>query len=613
MPAGPFALNGRKEVPVLELKNRRDMDPENQWDLTDIFPNQESWEKAYAEAEAGISAISSLRGTLMKSPVKLKEGLDRIYWLNEKIERVYIYAMLQKNGDNGDPDYQAMESRAVSLYAKYSSAVSFVEPEILQIDEKRLAEYRDMPELKNYRHMLDNLNRQRAHTLDARGEQMLAGLAEAAQTPDNVFTMLESVDMTFPPIRGEDGTETALTHGNYNVFLRSPDRDVRRSAYETYFGEFRRYLNTFAAAYSGSVHFDCYFARERGYAGACEAALSASNVPVSVYDTLTESVHAGLGTMRRYLDLRKQVLGLEELHMYDLYCPLVEDVRYRLSLEECEDLVRSATAPLGPVYREHLEHAFRDRWMDIYENKGKTTGAFSCGVYGVHPYVLLNFQGELEDAFTMVHELGHSMHSAFSSEAQTYANHDYRILVAEVASTVNEVLLTKYLLSEEKDPSRRAYLLNHFLEGFRTTVFRQTLFAEFERKTHEMAEKGEPLTAQTMNRVYRDLNLLYYDGCTVDELQDIEWARIPHFYNAFYVYQYATGFSSAVAIADRILKTGDPEPYLAFLRTGGSDYPLEELKLAGVDLTEPDTVRNAMQVFSETLDAFADTISQLGK
>ena len=440
---------------------------------------------------------------------------------------------------------------------------------------------------------------------------MLAQLSDAAQTPDNSFTMLESVDMTFPAITDEAGNEVTLTHGNFGVYRESTDQRVRRESFEKYFGEFKRYINTFAAMYAGSVKFDTFFASVRGHKSACEAALFSNNVPISVYDSLVEAIHSRLGTMRQYLELRKRVLGLDALNMYDLYNPMLESVEFKVTYEESKALVKEALKPLGEEYGKLLDKAYAEHWMDVYENKGKTTGAFSCGVHGVHPYVLLNFTDTLDDAFTMAHELGHAMHSYKSSETQDYANHDYRILVAEVASTVNEVLLTKHLLKTETDKKRRAYILNHFLEGFRTTVFRQTLFAEFERKAHEMEQAGEPLTAQSLNKVYRDLNELYYEGAVVNDLMEIEWARIPHFYNAFYVYQYATGFSSAVAIANRILTTGDPSDYLRFLTLGGSDYPLAELKVAGVDLTKPDAVLSALDVFQASLDELEALLKEI--
>ena len=457
------------------------------------------------------------------------------------------------------------------------------------------------PALKTYRHALEDTDRMRKYTLDRHSEEMLAMLSDAAGGTSDAFKMLESVDMTFPEIKDGNGETVTLTHGNFGVFRESGDARVRKESFEAYFGEFKRYINTFAAMYAGSVKMDNYYTRVRGYDSSCERALFADNAPVSVYDKLIEAVHSGLPTMRRYLELRRRVLGLKELNMYDLYCPIVADVDMKIPYADAQKLVKEATKPLGEEYGKLLDRAFSERWIDVYENKGKTTGAYSCGVYGAHPYVLLNYSDKLDDAFTLAHELGHSMHSWFSDTTQDFANHDYRIMVAEVASTVNEVLLSKYLLQTETDPKKRAYILNHFLEGFRTTVFRQTLFAEFERQAHDAEMNGTPLTAETLNGIYRKLNELYYAGAVINELQDIEWARIPHFYNAFYVYKYATGFSSAVAIADRILNHNGAADYLRFLSTGGSDYPLEELKIAGVDLTKPDAVAGALKEFDNAL------------
>ena len=595
----------------MELKNRKDMNPEFMWDFTHIFPTKEAWEAAYKEAEAMTAGLAAYEGTLGESAAALKKALDAVNAAGEKLERVYLYAMLHKSGDNGDPEYQAMEARCVTLLVSYQMTTAFLTPEILSIPEETLASCMKEEGLATYRHMIEDMCRARAHTLDAARERMLAQLSDVAQTPDNSFTMLESVDMTFPTITDEEGREVTLTHGNFGVYRESSDQRVRRESFEKYFGEFKRYINTFAAMYAGSVKFDTFFASVRGHKSACEAALFSNNVPVSVYDSLVEAIHSRLGTMRQYLALRKRVLGLEELNMYDLYNPMLDSVEFKVTYEESKALVKEALKPLGEEYGKLLDKAYAEHWMDVYENKGKTTGAFSCGVHGVHPYVLLNFTDTLDDAFTMAHELGHAMHSYKSSEAQDYANHDYRILVAEVASTVNEVLLTKYLLKTETDKKRRAYILNHFLEGFRTTVFRQTLFAEFERKAHEMEQAGEPLTAQSLNKVYRELNELYYEGAIVNDLMEIEWARIPHFYNAFYVYQYATGFSSAVAIANRILETGDASDYLRFLSLGGSDYPLEELKVAGVDLTKPEAVLSALDVFQSSLDELEALLKEI--
>lgn len=578
------------------------------WDFSDMYADDSAWESAYTAAEEAVEELRTVEGTLGSSVDTMRRGLDRIFAVAEQVQRVFLYAMLRKNVDNGDPVYQAMHARAVNLEVKFATVCAFLDPEILSIDSTRLAEMMDAPELATYRHMLEDTDRQRAHTKDAETERMLAMLSDAAQTPSDCFDMLESVDMTFPDVTDEAGNKAPLTHGNFGVFRESADPRVRREAFETYFGAFKKLENTFAALYAGNVKLDNFYTQVRGYASACERALFSSNAPVGVYDRLIDAIHEGLPIMRRYLDLRRRVLGLDELNMYDLYCPMVEGVEMKIPFEEAKELVRQATKPLGEAYQRLLDRAFSERWIDVYENKGKTTGAYSCGVHGVHPYVLLNYTDTLDDVFTLAHELGHAMHSYLSSEKQDFPNHSYRILVAEVASTVNEVLLTRYLLSVERDPRRRAYLLNHFLEGFRTTVFRQTLFAEFERKAHDMQASGEPLTAESLSKLYRGLNELYYEGAVVNELQDIEWARIPHFYNAFYVYQYATGFCSAVAIARRILEEGGADDYLRFLSTGGSDYPLEELKITGVDLTKPDTVASALAEFDRSLSELEELL-----
>lgn len=585
----------------MALQTRAEAKKEFTWNFSDIFADDAAWEAAYKKAAEEVEKIPALAGTLGKSVAGMKAAMDLITGVSQQVELLYVYSMLRMNVDNGDPTYQAMNGRATNLYVRLSTVAAFVGPEILSIDEKKLAEMMADPALKTYRHALEDTDRMRKYTLDRHSEEMLAMLSDAAGGTSDAFKMLESVDMTFPEIKDGNGETVTLTHGNFGVFRESGDARVRKESFEAYFGEFKRYINTFAAMYAGSVKMDNYYTRVRGYDSSCERALFADNVSVSVYDSLVEAVHAGLPTMRRYLELRRRVLGLKELNMYDLYCPIVADVDMKIPYADVQKLVKEATKPLGEEYGKLLDRAFSERWIDVYENKGKTTGAYSCGVYGVHPYVLLNYSDKLDDAFTLAHELGHSMHSWFSDTTQDFANHDYRIMVAEVASTVNEVLLSKYLLQTETDPKKRAYILNHFLEGFRTTVFRQTLFAEFERQAHDAEMNGTPLTAETLNGIYRKLNELYYEGAVINELQDIEWARIPHFYNAFYVYKYATGFSSAVAIADRILNHNGAADYLRFLSTGGSDYPLEELKIAGVDLTKPDAVAGALKEFDNAL------------
>lgn len=585
-----------------QLKERKDVDARYTWDFTDLFPSDEAWEQELQSLRTEVENFAELKGTLGQSAGSLKAGLDRYYDLQKRLKTAFVYAMFHASTDNGDPKHQRMQGLAQQLLAKAQQAASFLDPEILAIEPETLADYMAQPELALYRHHIEDITRARAHTLPAEQEALLSQFAEVSGSPDQVFTMLSNVDIEYEDVLDENGKPSPLSNGNFGVYRESKNQAVRKDAFEKLHGAYQKHINTIASNYTGQVRFDNAYARIRGYNSACEAALFAANVPVSVYDSLVEAIHGALPTMRRYLELRKKVLGLEELNMYDLYVPMVDEIEYPMPFEEGKKLVKKALAPLGERYAQLLDEAFANRWIDVYENKGKTSGAYSCGVYGVHSFVLLNYTDTLDDAFTLAHELGHAMHSYFSNEAQEYANSNYFITVAEVASTVNEVLLTKYLLATETDPKRRAYILNHFLEGFRTTVFRQTLFAEFERKAHELDQNGTPLTAEVLNGIYHDLNALYYDGATVNPLQDVEWARIPHFYSAFYVYQYATGFCSAVAIANDILTTGDASRYLKFLTTGGSDYPLEELKIAGVDLTKPDTVASAMKVFSDSLD-----------
>ena len=593
----------------MELKNRVDMDPRFTWDLSSIYESDEAWEKALKAAAENVRRIAELPGTLSGSVESLKAGLDTICAAMEQMDRLYCYAYLRKSGDNGDPKSQEMEARCINQMTAFQSAVSFLNPEILSIDTQKLNAFMADERMATYRHMVEDICRARSHTLDAAQEKLLAMMGDAAQTPSNVFDMFESVDMTFEPVIDENGEEQPLTHGTMSVYRESRSRDVRRDAFVKYARAFEKYINTLAAMYAGSVKFDCYYADVRGYASACESALFGNNVPVALYDGLVDAVSEGLGSMKRYLELRRRVLGLDELHMYDLYVPMVDEVEFDMPYEKACELVREALKPLGAEYCRLLDRAFDERWIDVYENRGKTTGAYSLGVYGAHPYVLLNYTNTLDDAFTLAHELGHAMHSFYSDAAQDYVNHDYSIFVAEVASTVNEVLLTRHLLKVETDPRRRAYILNHFLEGFRTTVFRQTQFAEFERKAHDMYQTGIPLTAQSLNETYRALNAKYYEGVALDDYTDAEWARIPHFYNAFYVYQYATGFCSAVAIADRILNHGGAADYLRFLTTGGSDYPINELKIAGVDLTRPEPVKSAIRMFDDSVTEFEQALN----
>lgn len=587
-------------------QNRRDMSPEYMWNLGDIFADKAAWEDAMQKAEEQIAKVVAVQGTLGKSAEDLKCGLDAIYAAAQQANLVYLYAFLNLMGDNSDAEAQDMEARATRMMVNFSTETAFVNPEILSIDPENLDAWMQKPELSGYRHMIDDIARARVHTLSEREERLLAMLGDAAGTPEKAFSMFDSVDVQFPNV----AEGKPLTHALFGNYREDRSAAVRKDAFEKYFGEYKKHINTISALYAGSVKFDSYFAKARNHAGALESALFANNVPRKLYENLIECIHEAIPTLDRYLKLQKKLLGVETLTLYDLYVPLVPDVDEEMPYEKAKELVKEALKPMGEEYQRLLDRAFNERWIDVYENAGKHPGAFSCGVYGVHPYVLLNHANRLDNAFTLAHELGHCMHSWYSSQTQDFANHDYSIFVAEVASTVNEVLLTRYLLAKEQNPRKRAYILNHLLEGFRTTVFRQTLFAEFEMKAHALYEQGQPLTAQTLCGIYHDLNTTYYPAAQGSEYTDTEWARIPHFYTAFYVYQYATGFCSAVAIADRILNHDGAKDYLKFLTTGGSMYPIDELKIAGVDLTDPQPIRSAMQVFADTVDEFTKLMSE---
>lgn len=593
---------------MTELKSREEMNPRFCWDYSDLFINDDAFESSLTELEDDFALLSKLKGTLGESAASLLKALNKVFETGEKLERVYAYAMLKKSSDGGNPKFQEMESRSISAYVKYQTAVAFLEPEILAIDAERLESFMQSEGLKPYAFFVENILRAKEHTLDEKGEEMLALLGDAAQAPSNAFDMLADVDFVYPLIKDENGKNVRLTNGNFGVFRESKLRRVRKAAFEAYLGQYKKFINTVTELYGGSVKLDNYFAAVRSYPSARAAALFGGNVPEAVYDSLIDAVHSKLPAMKRYLKLRKKVLGLRNLDLFDLYVPMVENVRIEMPYEKAKLLVKEALKPLGEKYGKLLDRAYGENWIDVYENKGKRSGAFSLGVYGVHPYVMLNYTDTLDDAFTLAHELGHAMHSYLSDEAQDYINHDYRIMVAEVASTVNEVLLTLHLLKNEKDSKRKALITNHFLDSFRTTLFRQTLFAEFERESHRMNAEGTPLTAESLCSLYKGLLETYYEGAKVGEVMQYEWAYIPHFYRAFYVYQYATGFASAVAIAKRILETGDASGYLKFLTLGGSDHPLEELKVAGIDLSKPATVESALELFEETVSELEELL-----
>lgn len=582
--------------------DRQEQDPKLQWRLSDLYENTAAWERALQEAQAQIAAIEAYRGRLGESADTLLAVLRSRSAAERQLVQAYTYAHLHKDTDNGNATYQGMTDRAMQAMVAAQAALSFIEPEILEIAPETLRAWAQEPRFQNFRFYLEDLDRQRAHLLSAAEERILAMAEDPLSGADNAFTMLSDVDLDFGTVVDAQGQEVKLTHSTYGLLLESPDRRVRRDAFRNLYKAYRSVKNTIAATYAASVKADVFRARVRGYAGSLEAALDGNNVPVAVYEQLIEAVHEKLPALQKYLALRKRQLGLDQLEMYDLYTPIVPECSMPMTYEEAKALVKEALKPLGERYGRLLDEAYENHWIDVYESAGKTSGAFSWGVYGVHPFVLLNHQDNVDHAFTLAHELGHAMHSYHSNEKQPYETADYRIMVAEVASTVNETLMMQYLLGHETDPVKRAYLINQQLESYRTTCFRQTMFAEFELKAHRMAENGEPLTVESLSRVYRELNELYYAGVVVDDDIASEWMRIPHFYNAFYVYQYATGICTATALARDILEHGGAPRYLDFLSSGGSDYPIRLLQNAGVDLTDKASIASALEVFEQGVD-----------
>ncbi len=589
-----------------QVKTRAEIPNKYKWNLADIFAGKEKWEEAFNEIKASIPALKAFKGKL-KDKKQLKEFFNLEHKVSLLSEKLYVYAKMSRDEDNGNDENVSMCDRAYSLLMLLETETAFVTPELNELDDNVLIDLSKEEDFKDNSRYLLGIVRNKKHLLSEKEERILAQTSEMANSFDTIFTMLDDVDMRFDDVLMPDGTKTELSHGRYGLLLQDKNRDIRKQAYESMYNAHLNNINTLAALYSSSVKKDVFYAQVRNYKSVLEGELFSGNIPESVYTTLIEQVHEFFPVMHKYVSLRQELLGITDGKMYDMYVPLLDmpDVKY--TFEQAQELSKKALAPLGEDYVELLERSFKENWIDVYETKGKTSGAYSWGAYGVHPYMLLNYQDRLDDVFTLVHEAGHSMHTYYSDKNLPYEKAQYKIFVAEVASTVNEVLLLKYLLNNTEDKKMKAYLLNHFLDQFRTTLFRQTMFAEFEWETHKKAENGEPLTVSVLNKIYGDLNRAYYgDAVETDKFIEIEWSRIPHFYRAYYVYQYATGFSSAVAIADMILNEGKPavERYKKFLSSGGSDFPVELLKITGVDLTKPDTIVSALKVFESTLKEF---------
>jgi oligoendopeptidase F len=587
------------------LTKRSDIAKEHTWDLESIFRTNDDWENSFKRLQQSLPELEALKGTLAQSGQALFAVLQKRDGLFEELETLYVYTSMRKDEDTTNSTYLGMFDRAMQLYVHATTVISYIEPEILALPQATLDRFvQETPGLSLYGQQLDDMNRNRPHVRSSEVEAVLAAAGEISEVPDAIFTMIDNADLKLPQIKNEKGEEVQLTQGNYLVYIRSTDRSVRKEAFEGMQGTFLKQRNTIAATLSGQVKGNIFFTRQRGFSTSRERALARYNIPVSVYDKLVETVGEHIQLLNRYMKLRKRLLQLDELHMYDLYVPIVKETAGEISFSEASDTVVTALAPLGENYTSTLKQAFKERWIDVYETPGKRGGAYSGGGYKTRPFILLNFQNRRDSMYTLAHELGHSMHSYFTRSYQPFQYGDYTIFVAEVASTLNEGLLTEYLLRTTDDPTERLAILNHSLEDLRGTLFRQTMFAEYEQQIHSQAEQGQPLTADTLSAMYRSINEKYYGGqAFIDELIDIEWARIPHFYYNFYVYQYATGISAASALVQQILQEGKPavDRYLKFLSSGSSDYSIELLKKAGVDMTSQEPVRQALQLFDSHL------------
>ncbi|GIN83999.1 oligoendopeptidase F [Heyndrickxia sporothermodurans] len=599
---------------VKALPNRNEVAEELTWRLEDIFNSDELWDKEYKEVKALLSEADQYKGKLENSADDLYSALNFQDEVSERLGKLYTYAHMRNDQDTTNSFYQSLESRMKSLIAEMGSAFAFLVPEILSMDESKLTSFIDeKDELKVYQHALEQINLQRPHVLTAEQEALLAQASEVMNASSNTFGMLNNADLEFPCITDENGEEVQITHGRYTRFLESADQRVRKEAFEKVYETYGNFRNTFASTLSGQVKRDNFNAKVRNYDSARHAALSNNNIPESVYDNLVNTVNDNLHLLHKYVKLRKKVLGVKKLHMYDLYTPLVKEVEMKIPYDEAKELVLKGLAPLGEEYLSILKEGFDNRWVDVVENKGKRSGAYSSGAYGTNPYILMNWQDNVDNLFTLAHEFGHSVHSYYTRKNQPNTYGDYSIFVAEVASTCNEALLNDYLLKTIDDEKKRIYLLNHYLEGFRGTVFRQTMFAEFEHLIHQKEQNGEALTAELLTKEYYELNKKYFgeEDIIIDEQIGLEWSRIPHFYYNYYVYQYATGFSAATALSSQILQEGKPavERYIGFLSAGSSDYPIEVLKKAGVDMTSSSPIEAALKVFEEKLNELESLLS----
>lgn len=600
---------------MAEVLTRQDVDVTETWNLESIYATNEAWEEEFESVKAMLPLLVEYKGRLGQSAETLYEGLQLRDEVSRRLYKLYTYAHMRYDENTADSFYQAMNDRARTLASQIGATLAFMTPELLAVPESTIETYlNENSDLAMYRHAFDELNQEREHVLTEAEEAILAKAGEVLGQSGTTFGMLNNADLTFPKIKGEDGEETELTHGRFITFLESSDRSVREAAFKAMYGTYAKYTNTLASTLAGSVKKDNFYADVRKFPSARAAALHGNAIPESVYDGLVEAVHEHLPLLHRYVALRKRVLGLDELHVYDMYTPLVSEVEMKVSYEEAKQLMVEGLAPLGAEYKHILEEGLSERWVDVRETRGKRSGAYSSGAYDTQPFILMNWQDNINNLFTLAHEFGHSVHSYYTRKSQPYPYGDYSIFVAEVASTTNEALLNDYLLKKVTDRKEKLYLLNNQLETFRGTLFRQTMFAEFEHAIHDAARLGQSLTPEFLTSTYYALNQKYFgEEIVLDEEIGLEWARIPHFYYNYYVYQYATGISAAAALTDQILEEGQPavERYINnFLKAGSSDYPIEVLKAAGVDMTTKAPVEAALRQFERVLDEFESLLAE---
>lgn len=597
-----------------KLPLRSELKIEETWDLTPLFPSDEAWEKEWQALNEELSIYKNYEGHLKDSAEILWECLQKDDELCIRLERIYSYAHQKQDQDTGNAKYQEFYGKAYELYTKMLAVSSFITVEITNMGKELLEQrMKEKEELSYYRRNFELILRQADHTLSQPEETLLARSHSFASGASDIFKMFNNADLKFNNAIDKDGKEHALTHGSYVRLLETADRTLRKSAYESLYTAYGQFRNTLAAMFEARLKQNAFYGQVRGYQSPVEYALYCNEIPTKVYDQLIEAVHEGLPAMYQYVSLRKKVLGVEHLKMYDVYTPLVPEFTKNYTFEEAKELALKALAPMGEEYLALLQEGFDNRWIDVYENEGKRSGAYSTGCYGTHPYVLLNYNNSLNDVFTLVHEMGHSLHTWYSNHNQPYPYADYKIFVAEVASTCNETLLSKYLLEHAKSKEEKAFIINNFLDSVKGTIFRQTMFAEFEKITHEKVWAGETLTADKLCEIYHGLNELYFGpDMEVDEYIDMEWARIPHFYTPFYVYQYATGLSAAIALSERILRLGDEgvEDYKKFLKGGSSKTPIDLLKLAGVDMTTKEPVLDAMKSFKNFVTELEEVLKK---